>query len=52
MKEDIREEWERRNVCAKYKKIYSGEGYPYKRTLFGKVKNWVCKKCAKELGIA
>ncbi len=35
-------------TCKNCKKIFS-EGYPYQRYLFGKVKNYVCKDCAKKL---
>jgi len=41
---------EERTTCKKCKKIFS-EGYPYQKTMFGKVKNSVCKECAKSLGL-
>jgi hypothetical protein len=51
LKAEIKEEWERRNTCAKCKKIFRGDGYPNKRGFFGSVKNYVCEDCAIELGI-
>ncbi len=31
MKEDLKKEWERTHTCKKCKKIFKGEGYPYKK---------------------
>ncbi len=48
--ERLAEEREIRTTCKKCKKIFS-EGIPYKKAMFGNPKNYVCKECAKELGL-
>jgi len=42
-------EWERINTCKVCKKIVRGDLYPYKKGIFGGVKNYTCKDCAKKL---
>jgi len=51
LRAEIKEEWERRNTCRVCKKIFRGDGYAYKRGIFGGVKNYVCEECAKKLGV-
>jgi len=51
IKKDMRKEWERTNTCKKCGKIFRGEGYPFQKTIFGKVKNYVCEDCAKQSGL-
>ena len=41
-----------RTTCKKCEKITKGDLYPYQRTMFGRVKNYVCKECAEDLGLA
>ena len=50
IEEELIEERHRTTTCKKCKKIFS-EGYPYKKSIFGKVKSYVCKDCAKTLGL-
>ncbi len=51
LKDHMKKEWERTNTCKWCKKIFRGDGYPYQRTILGKVKNYVCEDCAKKLGL-
>lgn len=40
-----------RTTCKKCKKITSGDLYPFQKTIFGRVKNYVCKECAEYFGL-
>lgn len=46
----VAEDQKIRTTCKKCKKIFS-EGIPYKKTMFGNPKNYVCTECAKKLGL-
>lgn len=48
--EETTEAQRRMSTCKICEKIFS-EGYPYQRTMFGKPKNYVCKGCAKKIGL-
>lgn len=44
------EEHKKMHTCKMCKRIFS-EGIPYKNTIFGKPKSYVCTSCAKDVGL-
>lgn len=48
--EEMAEEQMVRTTCKLCQMIFS-EGYPYQRTFTGKPKNYICKNCAKKMGL-